>query len=121
MDMYNRDPGDMNDREPGGFHAQCMSSDMYVWIKTFFKLWTERMWLALKVVFLFCSASASEDRRSIEDSIHSKRRNRLGQEIVERLVRTHTKLKLGQCLEIYESGMILIFYLPHYFYILGFR
>ena len=59
MDMYNREPGDMNDRDPGGFHTQCMSSDMHVWIKT---------------------------KRSIEDSIHSKRRNRLGQEFVECLV-----------------------------------
>jgi hypothetical protein len=25
--------GDMNDREPGAFHAQCMSCDMHVWIK----------------------------------------------------------------------------------------
>ncbi len=27
MDVYNLEPGDMNDREPGAFHAQCMSSD----------------------------------------------------------------------------------------------
>ena len=78
MDMYNREPGDMNDREPGGFHAQCMSSDMYVWIKTFLKIWTELMWLALKVVFL----------------------------LVERLVRTHANLKLEQRLELYEAGML---------------
>ena len=28
---------DMNDREPGAFHTQCMSCDIHVWIKTFFK------------------------------------------------------------------------------------
>jgi len=28
MDIYNREPGDMNDREPGGFHGQYMSSDI---------------------------------------------------------------------------------------------
>jgi hypothetical protein len=106
MDMYNREPGDMNDREPGAFHTQYMSSDMHVWIKTFFKLWTELMWLVLKVVFLSCSASACEHRWSIEDSIHSKRRNRLGQTFVERLVRTHTNLKLEQRLELYETGML---------------
>ena len=49
-----------------------MSSDMHVWIKTFLKIWTELMWLALKVVFLPCSVSACEHRWSIEDSIHSK-------------------------------------------------
>jgi hypothetical protein len=101
----NREPGDMNDREPGGFHAQCMSSDMHVWIKTFFKLWTELMCLVLKVVFLPCSVSPFEHRWSIEDSIHTKRRNRLGQELVERLVHTHTNLKFEQCLELYETGM----------------
>jgi hypothetical protein len=83
-----------------------MSSDMHVWIKTFFKLWTELMWLALKVVFLSCSASACEHRWSIEDSIHSKRRNRLGKEVVERLMCTHANLKLEQRLELYEAGML---------------
>ena len=34
---------DMNDRESGAFHTQCMSCDIHVWIKTFFKLWTELM------------------------------------------------------------------------------
>ena len=28
---------DMNDREPGTFHTQCMKSDIHVWINTFFK------------------------------------------------------------------------------------
>ena len=28
---------DMNDRETGVFHVQCMSCDIHVWIKTFFK------------------------------------------------------------------------------------
>ena len=40
--------GDMNDREPGFFHTQCMSCDMHVWIKSFFKPWSELMWLDLK-------------------------------------------------------------------------
>ena len=34
---------DMNDREPGAFHAQCMSCDIHVWIKTFFKPWSDLM------------------------------------------------------------------------------
>jgi hypothetical protein len=38
--------------------------------------------------------------------IHSKRRNRLGQELVDRLVRTHANLKLERCLELYETGML---------------
>ena len=64
------------------------------------------MWLALKVVFLTCSASACQHRWSIEDLIHSKRRNRLGQELVERLVCTHANLKLEQRLELYEAGIL---------------
>ena len=39
--------------------------------------------------------------------MHSKRRNRFGQEIVESLVRTDTNLKLEQRLESYESGLLV--------------
>ena len=38
--------------------------------------------------------------------IHSNRRNRLGQKVVERLVRTHTNLKLEQRLEMYEARLL---------------
>jgi hypothetical protein len=57
-------------------------------------------------VLLPCSASTCQHSWSIEDWIHSKRRNRLGQDLVERLVRTHTNLKLEQRLEFYETGQI---------------
>ena len=56
--------------------------------------------LTLKVVLLPCSASV------IEDWIHSKRKNRLGQDLVERLVCAHTNLKLEQRLEVYETGLL---------------
>jgi hypothetical protein len=64
------------------------------------------MWLALKVVFLPCSASVNEHCLSIQGWIHSKRRNRLGQDLVECLVCTHTNLQLEYRLELYEAGMI---------------
>ena len=83
-----------------------MKSDMHVRIKTFFKPWPALMWLALKVVLLPCSASACEHSWSIESWIHSNRRNRFGQKLVERLVRTHTNLKLEQRLEMYEAGLL---------------
>ena len=83
-----------------------MKSDMHVWIKTFFKSWPALMRVALKVVLLSCSTSACEYSWSIEGWIHSNRRNRLGQKLVERLVRTHTNLKLEQCLEMYEAGLL---------------
>jgi hypothetical protein len=83
-----------------------MKSDMHVWIKTFFNPWSVLMWLTLKVVLLPCSVSVCEHSSSIEGWIHSNRRNRLGQNLVERLVHTHTNLKLEQRLEMYESGLI---------------
>ena len=95
----------MNDREPGAFHAECMKCDMHVWIKTFFKPWSDLMWLTLKVVLLPCSASTYDHSWSIVYWIHSKRRNRLGQALVEQLVRAHTNLKLEQRLELYEAGL----------------
>jgi hypothetical protein len=72
------------------------------------------MWLALKVVLLTCSASTCEHSWSIEldplkqekSWIHSNRRNRLGQKIVECLVHTHTNLKLEQRLEMYETRLL---------------
>ena len=41
--------------------------------------------------------------RSIEAWIHSKKRNRLGQTNVERLVRTHTNLRLQAILQDWSS------------------
>ena len=73
----------------------------------FLKPWPDLMWLVLKVVLLPCSASACEHSWSIEGWIHSKRRNRLGHQFVERLVRTHTNLHLDHRLEMYETGQIL--------------
>ena len=57
-------------------------------------------------MFLSCSTSACESSWSIEGWIHSKRRNRLGQQLVERRVHNHTNLKFEQRLEIYESGVL---------------
>ena len=81
-----------------------MKIDIHVWIKTFLKPWPDLMWLTLKVVP--CSASACDHRWSIQGWIHSKRRNRLGQDLVERLVRTRTNFQLEHRLELYEAGML---------------
>jgi len=58
-----------------------------------------------EVVFLPCSTSACEPTWSIEGWIHFKKRNRLGQDLVERLVSTNTNLQLDHRLEVYEDGM----------------
>jgi hypothetical protein len=52
-------------------------------------------------VLLTCFVSVFEHILSIEGCIHSNRRNRLGQKLVELLVLTHTYLKLEQRLEMY--------------------
>jgi hypothetical protein len=57
-------------------------------------------------VLLTCSESGCEHILSIEGWIHSNRRNRLGQKLVERLLRTHINLKLEQRLEMYEAGLL---------------
>ena len=46
-----------------------------------------------------CSASVRENSWSIEGWIHSKRRNRLSQELVDRLLRGHTNLLLRKSLD----------------------
>ena len=81
-----------------------MKIDIHVWIKTFLKPWSDLMSLALKVVLLTCSASACELSWSIQGWIQSKRRSRLGQDLVERLVRTHTNLQIEHRLELYADG-----------------
>ena len=53
-----------------------------------------------------CSTSTCDHSWSIEGCIHSNRTNRIGQKIVERLVYTHTNLKLEQRLEMYEDGLL---------------
>ncbi len=47
-----------------------------------------------------------EHNWSMEGWIHSKMRNRLGQDIVECLVSIHTNLHLDHRLEIYKSGIL---------------
>ena len=81
-----------------------MKIDIHVWIKTFLKPWSDLMWLALKVVLLPCSTSVCDHCWSIQGRIQSKRRSRLGQDLVERLVRTHTNLQLEHRLELYAAG-----------------
>ena len=46
-----------------------------------------------------CSASACEHCWSIEGWIHSQRRNRLDQKLVEKLVHAHTNLVLTESLD----------------------
>ncbi len=79
------------------------------WIETFLEgvtdkstgltIFKELAWFAYKVTGVMCSASACEHCWSIEGWIHSKRRNRLHQMLVEKLVRAHTNLVLRESLD----------------------
>ena len=59
----------------------------------------ELVWFVYKVSGVMSSASAYEYCWSIEGWIHSKRRNTLSQELVERLLYTHTNLVLRESLD----------------------
>eukprot|EP00967_Tisochrysis_lutea_P046555 scaffold56570_cov34-Tisochrysis_lutea.AAC.1 len=60
---------------------------------------------------MHCSASGCEHSWflvswSVEGWIHSKKRNRLGQKTVERLVRAHTNLLLDESLAEWEASTL---------------
>ena len=57
----------------------------------------------MRLTSLSCSASGCEHSRSIEGWIHSRKRNRLDQTNVERLVLMHTNLLLGGRLEAWSA------------------
>ena len=69
----------MKDDAHGAFTPEMMKIPQATWIETF--------------------TSACEHCWSIEGWIHSKRRNRLHQTLVEKLVRAHTNLVLGESLD----------------------
>jgi hypothetical protein len=82
------------------FTTETMKLPQTTWIKTFLEgvtdkstglsIFKELAWFAYKVSGGMRSASVCEHCWSIEGWIHSKKRNRLSQELVERLIRTHT-------------------------------
>jgi hypothetical protein len=81
------------------FSPANMAKAPHVWVDVFMAPWKALRWFALKIVSLPCSASACEHSWSIEGWIHSPRRNRLGQKLVEKLVRAHTNLVLKKELD----------------------
>ncbi len=59
-------------------------------------IFKELVWFVYKVSGVMYTASACEYCWSIEGWIHSKRRNKLHQKLVEKLVLTHTNLVLRE-------------------------
>jgi len=98
----------VRDDAHGVFTPEMMKLPQETWIETFVEgvtdkitglsIFKELVWFTYKVSGVMCSASACEHCWSIEGWIHSKRRNKLHQKLVEvtveKLVRTHTNLVL---------------------------
>lgn len=88
------------------FAAGSCDMPAFEWARTFMFYWPAIQWVALRLTALACSASGCEHSWSIEGWIHSKKRNRLGQTNVERLVRTHTNLLLDGCLAEWRASAL---------------
>jgi len=78
----------------------------YKWANIYMAPWPHLRWAAMRLLALSCSASGCERSWSVEDWIHSKKRNRLGHRTVERLVRAHTNLVLQQVMTDWESCVL---------------
>ncbi len=100
---------EVKDNAHGAFTPEMMKLPQTTWIETFVEgvtdkntglpIFKELVWFAYKVPGVMCSVSACEHCWSIEGWIHSKRRNKLHQKLVEKLVRTHTSLVLRESLD----------------------
>ncbi len=99
----------MKDNAHGGFTPEMMKLPQATWVETFLEgvtdkctglpIFKELAWFTYKVSGVMYSASTCEHCWSIEGWIHSKRRNRLHQTLVEKLVRAHTNLVLRESLD----------------------
>ena len=91
----------MKDDAHGAFTPEMLKFPQATWIETFLEggvtdkstglpLFKELAWFAYKVSSVMCSASACEHCWSIEGWIHSQGRNKLNQNLVEKLF-AHTQ------------------------------
>ena len=92
--------GNGNLAEGIAFSETAQQMPSWKWAKTYMAKWPTLVGLVMRIVALECSASGCEHFWSVEGWIHSKKRNRLGQTMVERLLRMHTKLSLENILKV---------------------
>ena len=78
----------------------------FEWARAYLYKWRGLQWAAMRLSALSCSASRCEHSWSIEGWIHSKKRNRLDQTNVERLVRMHTNLLLSGKLDEWSANSL---------------
>jgi hypothetical protein len=91
----------MNEHE--AFHVDARTMPAFEWARTFLLYWPAIQYAACRLPSLACSASGCEHSWSIEGWIHSNKRNRLGQRLVESLVRTHTNIQLEESLDLWRA------------------
>jgi len=91
----------MNEEE--AFSAAAKKMPSFEWARVYLYNWPGIQYVGGRLAALACSASGCEHSWSIEGWIHSKKRNRLSQTCVERLVRTHTNLLLEETLDSWRS------------------
>ncbi len=111
MDVQYRFDDEVKDDAHGVFTPEMLKLKLpqTTWITTFVEgvtdkstglpLFSELDWFAYKVPGFMCSSSVCEHCWSVEGWIHSQRRNRLDQKLVEKLVRAHTNLVLRESLD----------------------
>ena len=109
MDVQYRFDDEVKDDAHGAFTPEMLKLPQATWIATFVEgvtdkstglpLFSDLAWFAYKVSGVMCSASVCEHCWSVEGWIHSQRRNRLDQKLVEKLVHTHTNLVLKESLD----------------------
>ena len=83
----------------GAFHPKSLALAPEDWISLFFKPWPAVQWVAMKLIGMPTSASFCEHAWSVQGWIHSKRRNRLSNSTVEKLVRAHCNMVLRESME----------------------
>ena len=83
---------EVKDDAHGAFTPEMMKLPQETWIETFVEAHDTRDLVHEPDT----SASVCEHCWSIEGWIHSKRRNKVHQKVVEKLVRAHTNLVLGR-------------------------
>jgi len=99
----------VKDDTHGAFTPEMMKFPQATWIETFLEGVTDKntglpkfkelVWFTYKVSGVMYSVSACEHCWSIEGWSHSKRRNKLHQTLVEKLIHTYTNLVLRESLD----------------------
>jgi hypothetical protein len=99
----------VKDNAHGAFTPEMMKLAQATWIETIVEgvtdkstrlpIFKELVWFEYKVSGVMCSTSVCEHCLSIEGWIHSKRRNKFHQKLVEKLVHAHTNLVLRESLD----------------------